>query len=56
MHIASVGSMPNVAALTRSPEAAEGRGPDHDGDADNKGGAMKSATAPGVGSLVDATA
>jgi hypothetical protein len=56
MHIVSVGSMPNVAPMTRSSEAAEGPGPDHDGDSDDKGGAVKSAMAPGVGSVVDATA
>jgi hypothetical protein len=55
MHIASVGSMPNVAAMTKAPESTEGPGPDHDGDSDDKGVA-KSATAPGVGSLVDTIA
>jgi hypothetical protein len=56
MHIASVGSNPAIAAMTKSSERAEGPGPDHDGDSDDKGGALKSATARGVGSLVDTTA
>ncbi len=56
MHIASVGSMPQAAAATKTPEATEGPGPDHDGDSDDKGAAVKSATAPGVGGLVDTTA
>jgi len=56
MHIASVGSMLNAAAMTKTPEAMEGPGPDHDGDGDDKGAAVKSATAPGVGGLVDTTA
>jgi len=54
MQIGSVGSMLNVAALVRTPESAEGPGPDHDGDSDDKAVA-KSATAPGVGQLVDTT-
>ncbi|MDE3114939.1 MAG: hypothetical protein KGL26_04980 [Pseudomonadota bacterium] len=56
MHIASVGSMPQAAAATKTPEATEGPGPDHDGDSDDKGAAVKSATAPGVGGLVYTTA
>ena len=56
MHIASVGSMPTIAATTRSSEATEGSGLDHDGDSDDKGSVAKSATAPGIGSLVDTTA
>jgi hypothetical protein len=55
MQIASIGSMPNLAAVNKTPETAEGPGPDHDGDSDDKS-AVKSATAPGVGSLVDTTA
>jgi hypothetical protein len=54
MQIGSVGSMLNVAALVRTPESAEGPGPDHDGDSDDKAVA-KSATTPGVGQLVDTT-
>jgi len=50
-----MGSAPPVAALSKPPEKAEGPGPDHDGDADDKG-AVKSATAPGVGSAVDISA
>ena len=55
MQIASIGSMPNLAAVSKTPESLEGPGPDHDGDSDDKS-AAKSATAPGVGSLVDTTA
>jgi hypothetical protein len=54
MQIGNVGASPNVAAMMKTPEAAEGRGPDRDGDADDK--TVKSATAPGVGSKVDVTA
>jgi hypothetical protein len=56
MHIASVGTMPQAAAAAKTPEAMEGPGPDHDGDGDDKAAAVKSATAPGVGGLVDTTA
>ncbi|MGH6869899.1 MAG: hypothetical protein ACREHE_00195 [Rhizomicrobium sp.] len=56
MHIASVGSMPQVAAMTKTPEATEAPGPDHDGDGDDGASAVKSATAPGVGQTVDMTA
>ena len=55
MQIASVASMPNVAAMGKLPESAAAHGADHDGDSDDKGVA-KSATAPGVGSLVDTAA
>jgi len=56
MLIGSVGANPAVAAMTRTPERAEAPGPDHDGDSDDKSGALKSATAKGVGNLVDTTA
>ena len=55
MQIASIGSTPNITCLPRMPESVEGPGPDHDGDSDDKG-IVKSPTAIGVGSLVDATA
>ncbi len=55
MQIASVASMPNVVATGKPPESVSAHGPDHDGDSDDKG-VSKSATAPGVGSLVDTTA
>ena len=55
MHIASVGSVPANVVMPKVPEAAEGPGPDHDGDSDDKG-AVRSATAAGVGQAVDVTA
>jgi hypothetical protein len=55
MQVASVGSTPNIAPVSRPTESSEGPGPDRDGDGDDKKVA-KSATAPGVGSLVDTTA
>ena len=56
MDVSSVGSAQNIAAMAKTREAAEGPGPDHDGDKDDKGAAVKSATAPGVGTVVDKTA
>ena len=56
MQIATVSAMQTMAAATKVPEAAEGPGPDHDGDGDDKGGAVKSATARGVGGLLDVSA
>ena len=55
MQIGSVGSAPQVAATAKAPESVEGPGPDHDGDADDAAGVAKSATAPGVGTVVDKT-
>ena len=55
MQIASVSAMQSIAAATKVPEAHEGPGPDRDGDGDDKGG-VKSATAPGVGGLLDVSA
>ncbi len=57
MQIASVGQSLNAAAPQRMPEAAEGAGPDRDGDKDDaRVSATKSSLAQGVGSLVDTTA
>lgn len=61
MNVASVGAMPNVGAPNnvapqKAPAAAQSSGSDHDGDSDNAGGAVKSATGPGVGGLLDASA
>lgn len=56
MHVASVGQVPNAAAMQK-PEAAEARGPDHDGDSDDAGASkVKSSPPPGAGSVVDTTA
>jgi len=56
MQVGSVSSPPTPAVMTKTPEAAERPGPDHDGDSDDKGAAVKSAVASGVGSVVDKTA
>jgi len=56
MQIASVSSMQSMAAMMKTPEAAEGPGPDHDGDKDDRAAAVQSATPPGVGKLVDTSA
>jgi hypothetical protein len=56
MQIGSIATLPNAAATTKTPEAAERPGPDHDGDSDDKGAAVKSAVASGVGKVVDKTA
>jgi hypothetical protein len=58
MQIASVSTMPQVMQASKAPEATEGRGPDHDGDSDDRGvaGPTASATAPGVGNSVDISA
>jgi hypothetical protein len=56
MQIGSLSSAAISAATPKPPEAVEGPGPDHDGDGDDKGGAVKSATAAGVGSKVDVNA
>jgi hypothetical protein len=55
MQMGNVGASPNIAAMTKAPEATEARGPDHDADSDDKGAAVKSAVAPGVGNAVDKT-
>ena len=56
MSISSVSPMPQTAALSRIAEARELPGkPDNDGDADDKAGAVKSATATGVGLVLDRT-
>lgn len=55
MQVASVGSAMQ-ANVAKTPEVAEGPGPDHDGDSDDKGSSVKSLTAPGVGGQVDITA
>ena len=51
MQVASVGSAMQ-ANVAKTPEVAEGPGPDHDGDSDDKGSSVKSLTAPGVGGQV----
>lgn len=56
MQIESVGSMQSMATMAKAPEAAEGPGPNRDGDSDDRSGAVKSATAAGVGNLVDVSA
>lgn len=57
MNISSVNYRPTPAiAMPRSNEAAEGAGPDHDGDADDVGAAAapaKASVAAGVGQLLD---
>ena len=55
MQIASVGSMSNMVPMAKTSEGAEAPGPDHDGDSDDKA-TIKSATAPGVGTLLDTSA
>jgi hypothetical protein len=56
MSVSAVGS-PTTVPIT--PEKAEGPGPDHDGDADDVGGAqapVQAAPAPGMGAIVDKSA
>jgi len=64
MSIASLGAAGSPAwlqaasSVARAPEAAEGPGPDHDGDSDDSSsvssqGSVLSATAPGVGAKVN---
>jgi len=59
MNIAALPSASPALQMMRTPEASEGRGPDHDGDADDKGiSASKTVSAPpaGMGSAVDVKA
>lgn len=56
MHIASAGAQPVQSVMPKVPESVEGPGPDHDGDADDKGVTTQSLTAPGVGNAVDTKA
>jgi hypothetical protein len=61
MNVASMGAMhaaiaPNNVTPQKAPAAAEGPGPDHDGDSDDAGGAVKSATTQAVGGLLDSSA
>jgi hypothetical protein len=56
MQVASVGNAAQIASMVKMPEAAEGPGPDHDGDSDDGGASVKSLTAPGVGGQVDISA
>jgi hypothetical protein len=51
MNISSV-SGGSYSAPARGPEKSEGPGPDHDGDADDKGAAAKVAAAPKVNAQV----
>ncbi len=56
MQISSVSAAAAHTMMPKAPEAAEGPGPDHDGDSDDSGAAVKSATAAGVGQSVDVKA
>jgi hypothetical protein len=59
MNIASVGSTPAMAQMSKTPEASESPSvPDHDGDSDDTSvaGPTASATAPGVGNNIDIAA
>jgi len=59
MNVASVGSTPAMAQMSKTSEAAERPGvPDHDGDSDDASAASPtaSATASGVGNTVDINA
>lgn len=58
MHIAPIGSAitPIQAIMPKTPNPAEGAGPDTDGDGDEGGSAVKSMTAPGVGQTIDISA
>jgi len=57
MNIAALPSTMSAMQAMRTPEASEGPGPDHDGDADDKGVASSSgvSAAPpsGMGTAVD---
>jgi hypothetical protein len=58
MDATSATAMSHVAVMSRTPEAKEGPGPDHDGDSDDKAvtavtAPISSAKAPGVGTVVD---
>jgi hypothetical protein len=60
MNIAALPSTMSVMQSMRTPEASEGPGPDHDGDADDKGASIVSSAsaAPptGMGNAVDTKA
>ena len=56
MSIAAI-SQPLPAPMVRTPEAKEGPGPDHDGDADDAGKiAATPAAPPGMGTAVNTSA
>lgn len=63
MDVGSVGASQHAAQSLKPPETQEGPGPDHDGDSDDQAiqaatqqAVGKSATAAGVGTVVDTTA
>lgn len=56
MHVGSVAAATQTPSVYKVPEAAEGRGPDHDGDSDDASLSVKSLTAQGVGGQVDISA
>jgi hypothetical protein len=56
VNIASSSAATISAVMPKAPESKEAPGPDHDGDGDDKGAAVQSATAPGVGKTVDVKA
>ncbi|MBS0470375.1 MAG: hypothetical protein JSR60_04830 [Proteobacteria bacterium] len=59
MHISATMPMASALQVMRAPEAAEGPGPDHDGDADDKGVGSSSytpAVPAGMGKTVNVTA
>jgi hypothetical protein len=56
MSISAVGLTPAIATSSAGSEKIEAPGPDHDGDADDKGAAPQAAAAPlapGTGLVVD---
>jgi hypothetical protein len=56
MNIAGSSAATISAVMPKPPESKEAPGPDHDGDGDDKGAAVQSATAAGVGKTVDVKA
>jgi len=56
MNIAGSSSATISMVMPKPPESKEAPGPDHDGDSDDKGAAVQSATPPGVGKTVDVKA
>jgi hypothetical protein len=60
MHISAAAPMMHAMQISRAPEATEGPGPDHDGDADDKGvsavSSQPSAAPAGMGKSVNVMA